>query len=89
MRDSEVSPDAAQAQLRLTAVVELWDMRHKKLLFNTTYRLDSTYQTVFEASQIPRTLWLVRAEAARTAALTNIGTELARRLQRDMFTPLD
>ena len=89
VHDSEVSPDSAQAELRLTAVVELWDMRHKKLLFNTTYRLDSTYQTIWEESQIPRTLWLVRAEAARTAAMTDIGTELARRLQRDMFTTLD
>ena len=89
VRDSEVSPDAAQAELRLTAVVELWDIHHKKLLFNKTYRLDSIYQTVFEENQVPRPLWLVRAEEARTAAMTDIGTELARHLQRDMFTPLD
>ena len=89
VRDSEVSPDAAQAELRLTVVVELWGIRPKKLLFTTTYRLDSTYQTVFEESQVPRPLWLVRTEEARTTAMTRIGTELARRLQRDMFVPFD
>ena len=89
VRDSSVSSSSAHAQLRLTAVVELWDLLQRKLIFNTTYHLDSTYQTVFAENQLPRTRWFVRSETQRHAAVASIGDELARRLQHDMFVTLE
>ena len=89
LRDSTVSSVSAHAQLQLTAAVELWDLRQRKLLFSTTYRLDSTYQTVFAAEEVPRTRWFVQSEATRTAAVASIGAELARRVRRDLFVAFD
>ncbi len=89
LRDSTVASSSAYAQLQLTAAVELWDLQQRKLLFNTTYRLDSTYQTVFAEKEVPRTRWFVQSEETRTAAVVSIGAELARRLRRDLFVALD
>ena len=87
LRDSAVSSSSAYAQLQLSAAVELWDLRQRRRLFHTTYRLDSTYQTVF--STMPRTRWYMQSETTRAAATARIGAELARRLRRDLFVTLD
>lgn len=89
LHDSEMSSSSAHTHLQLAATVELWDLRQRKLIFNTTYRLDSTYQTVFAAREVPRAHWFVQAEDLRTAAVASIGADLARRLQRDLFVTLD
>ena len=89
LHDSSVASASAYTQLQLTAAVELWDLRQRKLLFDTTYRLDSTYQTVFAEKELPRTRWFMQSEEVRTAAVVSIGTELARRLWRDLFVALD
>ncbi len=85
IRDSAIPSTSAQARLQLTIAVELWDLRQRRLLLSTTYRLSSTYQRVFSASEAPRAQWFVRSEAQRRTAVTDIGAELARRLQRDIF----
>ena len=89
LRDSTVASSSAYARLQLTAAVELWDLRQRELLFNTTYRLDSTYQTIFAAKELPRTRWFVQSEETRATAVASIGADLARRLQRDLFVALD
>ncbi len=89
LRDSTLSSSSAHAQLQLTAAVDLWDLHRRQLLFNTTYRLDSTYQTVFTEQEVPRRRWFMQAEAQRTAAVASIGAELARQLRRDLFVALD
>ena len=87
--DSTVSSSSAHAQLQLTAAVELWDLHQRQLLFNKTYHLDGIYQTVFAEQDVPRPSWFVQAEERRTTAVANVGTELARHLQRDLFVTLD
>lgn len=89
LRDSTLSSSSAQAHLQLTAAVELWDLRQRKLIFASTYRLDATYQTVFAAQEVARARGFVHAEGRRTAAVASIGAELARHLRRDLFVPLD
>ena len=89
LQDSEVTTASAHTELQLTAAVELWDLAQQRLLFNTVYRLDSRYQTIFAEQDVPRSHWFIRAEATRTSAIARIGAELARHLQRDLFITLD
>ena len=89
LHDSTVLSSSAHAQLQLAATVELWDLHQRRLLFNKTYHLDGIYQTVFAAQEVPRASWFTQAEERRTTAVADIGAELARHLQRDMFVTLD
>lgn len=85
LKDSATLPSSAHTELQLSAEVELWDLTRRELLFNTTYRLNETYQTIFAEPQVPRANWFIRSEEARADALSAIGAELARLLQRDLF----